>query len=192
MRHSKSRLQLNRFTSWHKATLISLARAVLLHQKIKTTSIRAKAAKPLVEKLITLGKKNTLAAKRQAFAILGDHKLVSVLFKDIATRFTNRVGGYTRILSLGPRRGDNAQMVILALTEIKERAPKKPKIETAKKETEKRPEISKEETQEEQPPEEHKTKTGTAVKEKPPISTKPTKKFLGGLRGIFKRERDSL
>jgi large subunit ribosomal protein L17 len=187
MRHRKSRLQLNRFTSWRKATLISLARNLLIHESIKTTKIKAKAARPLVEKLISLGKKNTLAAKRQAFSILQDHKLVSLLFSDIATRFGNRIGGYIRILNLSARRGDNAKMVILELTEIRKKKPKKIKAETEKK-PEHEPEIIKEEPLEEKKP----RAAGPAVKEKSPIEKKPGKKFLGGLRGIFKKERDSL
>ncbi|MDD4979915.1 MAG: 50S ribosomal protein L17 [Candidatus Omnitrophica bacterium] len=187
MRHAKARLQLNRFTSWRKATLISLARAMIIHQQIKTTLHRAKAAKPLVEELISLGKKNSLFAKRQAYKILGSHKLVSLLFKDIAPRFTNRIGGYTRILNLGVRRGDNAQLAILALTEIKEKKPKKIQAETPKK-----TEIAEERPLKEEKLREEKSKTEIAVKEKPPITKKPTKKFLGGLRGIFKKERDSL
>jgi len=191
MRHAKAKLRLNRFTSWRKATLISLAKALLIHQKIKTTHAKAKAAKPLIEKLISLGKNNSLFAKRQAYRILSDHKLVSLLFNDIAPRFGNRIGGYTRILNLSLRRGDNAQLVILALTEIKEKVPKKPKPEAEKREAGK-PEILKEELPKEQPLEEKKPKAEVAVKEKPPISKKPTKNFLGGLRRIFKRERDSL
>ena len=191
MRHAKAKLQLNRFTSWRQATLTSLAKALIIHQRIKTTKAKAKAVKPLIEKLISLGKNNSLFAKRQSYRILGDHKLVSLLFKDIAPRFANRIGGYTRILNLGLRRGDNAQLVILALTEIKEKIPKKPKVEAEKKEAGK-PEILKEELPKEQPPEEKKPKTEVAVKEKPPISKKPTKKFLGGLRRLFKRERDFL
>ena len=182
---------MNRFTSWRKATLISLAKAMLIHQKIKTTSAKAKAVKPLIERLISLGKNKSLFAKRQAYRILGDHKLVKMLFNDIAVRFANRTGGYTRILNLGLRRGDNAQLVILALTEIKEKMPKKPKVELEKK-TAQKPEILKEELPKEQPQEEQKPKTEVALKEKPPISKRPTKNFLGGLRGIFKRERDSL
>ena len=192
MRHSKARLQLSRSTSWRKATLRSLSRAVIIHQKIETTSAKAKAVRPLVEKLISLGKKNSLSAKRQAFKILGDHRLVSLLFKDIAVRFGNRAGGYTRIINLGSRQGDNAKLVILALTEIKEKKLKKPKVEAEKKEPKKNPEILKEEPQKEEPVEEKKPKTEISVKGKPPISKKPTKNFLGGLRGIFKRERDSL
>ncbi len=186
MRHANIKLQLNRSTSWRKATLISLARALIIHQQIHTTLHKAKAVKPLADRLISLGKKNSLFAKRQAYKILGNHRLVSLLFKDIAPRFANRIGGYTRILNLGVRRGDNAQLVILALTEIKERESKKVKTEADKK-----TETSIEKPKEEKPKEE-KLKTEVATKEKPPIAQKPQKKFLGGLRGIFKKERDSL
>ncbi len=192
MRHGKAKLRLNRFTSWRKATIASLARALIIHQEIKTTHAKAKAVKPLIEKLISLGKINSLFAKRQAYRILGDHKLVSLLFKDISPRFANRAGGYTRILNLGFRRGDNAQLVILGLTEVKEKKPKKPKVEAEKKEAQKQAGTEKEELPREQPPEIKKPKSEIAVKEKPTISKKPTKKFFGGLRGIFKRERDSL
>lgn len=188
MRHRKNRLQLNRFTSWYKATLISLARNLLIQQSIKTSLNKAKAVKPLVEKLISLAKRNTLNAKREAFRILSDHKLVSLLFNEIGPRFTNRNSGYTRIINLGRRRGDNAQMVILELTEIKKKEVKKPKKEKevrAKEEAE-------EEVIKERHVEEKKPGTAVVVKEKPPITKKPSKKFLGGLRKIFKKKSDSL
>jgi large subunit ribosomal protein L17 len=140
------------------------------------------AVKPLAEKLISLGKKNSLHARRQAYKILGDHRLVSLLFKDIALRFNNRAGGYTRILGYGRRRGDNAEMVLLELTEIRKKEPKKhkkPKEAGLEKE---------------KPVEEKKTKPETAPGEKgkPPVIKKPDKKFLGGLRNIFKKKSDSL
>lgn len=190
MRHSRARLQLNRFTSWRKATLISLTKALLIHQSITTTAAKAKAVKPFIEKLISLGKKNSLSARRLAYKILGNHGLVGLLFKDIGPRFANRIGGYTKILRLGSRRGDNAQLVILTLTEIKEKKPKKIKAE-AKEEKEKKPEEIKEELK---PPEEKekKVKAEIAVKEKTVVTKKPVKNFLGGLRKIFKKERDSL
>jgi len=187
MRHSKAKLQLNRFTSWRKATLISLTRALIIHQQIKTTLHRAKAVRPLIDGLISLGKKNSLFAKRQAYKILGDHKLVSLLFKDIAPRFTNRTGGCTRIFNLKARRGDNARLVILALTEIKEKKPGKIQAEAQKK-----TEITEDKPLKEEGPMGEKPKAEIALKEKPPVTRKPTKKFLGGLRGIFKKERDSL
>ncbi len=185
MRHGKKRLQLNRFTSWHKATLKSLARNLLIYQSIKTTRSRAFAVKPLAEKLITLSKENTLAAKRQAFKILCDHKLVSRLFNEIGLRFKHRTGGYTRIINLGKRRGDDANMVIFELTEIIKKEIKKPKkTEEAKtKQIEGTPVIETAPKTED---------TAKKKKEKLPESKKPAKKFLGGIRNIFKKERDSL
>lgn len=189
MRHKRLKHQLNRFTTWRKATLKSLAISVLLYQSIKTTKARAVAVKPLVEKLITLAKDNTLAAKREAFRILGDHRLVSALFADIAVRFTKRTGGYTRILNLGKRRGDNAEMVILELTEIKKKEIKKVKKEKAAHPIE----TNQPEAVSEQPEQAHKHKTQTAVQqEQPPIVKKPSKKFFGGIKNIFRKERGPL
>ncbi len=180
MRHRKAKLQLNRFTSWRAATLKGLARNLFIQQSIRTTRTKAKAVQPLIDKLISLAKLNTLTAKRQAFKILGDHHLVILLFNNIGPRFSNKISGYTRILNLGLRRGDNAQLVILELTEIKIKAIKKPKKEKEVK-TEEKPEIIPE-----------KPKTAVITQEKPPITKKPSKNFFGGLRNIFKKERDSL
>ena len=83
MRHAKKRLQLGRFTSWHDATVRSLAKNMIICQSIKTTLVRAKASKQLIEKLVTLGKKNTLFARRQAQKVLGEHKLVNLLFNTV-------------------------------------------------------------------------------------------------------------
>ncbi len=187
MRHRKARLQLNRFTSWRTATLKGLARNLLIQQSIRTTKTKAKAAQPLIDKLIALAKVNTLTAKRQAFKILGDHQLVTMLFNNIGPRFSNKISGYTRILNLGLRRGDNAQLVILELTEIKIKAIKKSKKEKEIKPEEKPRTISDKPSVEEQKP-----KTAVITQEKPPMTKKPSKNFLGGLRNIFKKERDSL
>jgi large subunit ribosomal protein L17 len=193
MRHKKAQSLFNRFTSWRKATLKSLARSLLLHQSIKTTLDKAKAARPLAEQLISLAKKDTLAARRKAYAILGEHKLVSLLFKEIGPRFVKRTGGYTRIINLARRQGDNAQVVIFELTEIKKKeTPKRAKKKENKPEEEGKidaPQGEKEASVDAK--EEHKSQTAV-VKEKPPITQKPSKKFLGGLRNIFKKERDSL
>jgi large subunit ribosomal protein L17 len=117
MRHKIAGNRLSRNQSLRKATLRDLAKATLIDQRICTTRAKAKEARKLVEKLITLGKKDTLAARRSAFAILCDHDLVSSLFKETAPRFKNRMGGYTRIIPLNNRIGDNAIMVFLELTE---------------------------------------------------------------------------
>lgn len=190
MRHKRSRTELNRFTSWRKATLISVARSLLIYQSIKTTKRKALLTRPLVEKLISLAKKNTLSAKRYAYKFLGDHKLVSLLFTEIGPRFSNKNGGYTRIVTLGKRRGDDADLALFELTEIKKKEkavrPKKEKAEELPKKSET--------SKEEKPVAEEKKKPEAkiAVKEKPKVDQKPGKKFLGGLKNIFKKERDSL
>jgi len=120
MRHGISGNTLNRKSSHRKATIRDLAKATLIEQRICTTKAKAREARKLVDKLVTLGKKGTLADKRRAFAILCDHKLVSDLFNKTSSRFKNRVGGYTRIISLGTRRGDNARLAFLELTEKEE------------------------------------------------------------------------
>jgi len=187
MRHRKTRSLQNRNTSWRRATLKSLARNLLLHQRIKTTVQKAKAARPLIERLISLAKENVLSGKREAFSILGDHALVHLLFTEIGPRFSKRVGGYTRIIRLGLRRGDSASLALLELTEIKKVEKKHKKIKVEKAQDEKKTEEAKEKVVEEK-----KLKADVAVKEKPPLTKKPQKKFLGGLRNIFKKERDAL
>lgn len=192
MRHKKRRLKLNRFTSWQEATIKSLARNLIIHESMKTTLARAKAVRPLVEKLIALAKSNTLSVKREAFRVLGDHKLVAALFNETGPRFAKRASGFTRIINLARRRGDDARMVIFELTEIK------PKLKKAKKEKAK--EVTSRETgkvvesaTETQAAQDKKPETHeAALKEKPPVAKKPPKKFLGGIRSIFKKERDSL
>jgi large subunit ribosomal protein L17 len=188
MRHKKKHSLNNRFTSWKKATLISLAKNILYQQSIKTTKVKASSAQPLVEKLITLAKADTLLARRKAFAILGEHGLVSTLFKDIGPRFKNRVGGYTRILDYGQRRGDGADMVLFELTEIKKREVKK--VKKSKAQEEHQPEGL--QSTEEAPLTKQPKPEVTTKEERPPLTKKPTKKFFGGLRSIFKKERDSL
>ena len=186
MRHANRRHRLNRYTSWRKATLISMAKSILTYQSIKTTDVKAKAVRPLVDKLIGLGKENTLAAKRRAFSILQDHKLVQLLFSDIAPRFAGRAGGYTRILRYGVRRGDSADLTIMELTEIKKSEHKKKAAKAPK------PEVhTHEEPKHEHKPAEPKHEEKPAAKEpKPELEgKKPKTKFLGGLKTIFKKQK---
>jgi len=95
---------------------MNLSREVINHERIKTTQAKAKAVKPEVEKLITLGKRGDLHARRQALAALGQDKfIVYKLFEEVAPRYVDRPGGYTRILKLGPRLSDATEMVYLEL-----------------------------------------------------------------------------
>jgi large subunit ribosomal protein L17 len=116
MRHRRDRRKLSRTASHRKALYMNLSREVLNHERIQTTEAKAKAVKPEVEKLITLAKRGDLHARRQAMAKLGQDKFVVYkLFEEIAPRYTERNGGYTRILKLGPRRSDSTEMVFLEL-----------------------------------------------------------------------------
>ncbi|MDD2702601.1 MAG: 50S ribosomal protein L17 [Candidatus Omnitrophica bacterium] len=190
MRHAKARHQLNRFTSWHRATIAGMMRSLLTYQRIETTLAKAKAVRPHIEKLIALAREDSLANKRRAFRMLSDHRLVSLLFNDIAKRFSGREGGYIRILRLGNRRGDNAQLALLELTEVKTEGKKQKKTKAEKEINPETKAVTGTET--ERPPAEKEHKTKTAVKEKRPATRRPSKNFLGGLKGIFKKERDSL
>ena len=117
MRHAYAGNRLSRNQSLRKATVRDMAKAVLVQERICTTRAKAKEARKLIDKLITLGKKDTLAARRRAFAILCDHGLVSRLFTTTAPRFKSRNGGYTRIIPYMQRMGDNAELAFLELTE---------------------------------------------------------------------------
>lgn len=117
MRHNRQTHRLGRNHNERQAMLENLVTSLLHHQEIKTTLQKAKAAQRLAERVITLGKKDSLASRRQVFSYLQDHRLTSKLFKDVAPRFKNRQGGYTRILQLDRRKGDGAQLALLQLTE---------------------------------------------------------------------------
>ncbi len=113
--------------------LENMVTSLLSFQQITTTLQKAKEAKKLADRVIGLGKKDSLHARRQVFSFLQDHNLTSRLFKEVAPRFKNRNGGYTRILQLQRRKGDGAQLALLELTE-KEIKIKEPKAKTKKDE----------------------------------------------------------
>ena len=116
MRHQKTRHKLSRSASHRKSLLRNLAKEVIDHERIKTTEAKAKAVKPEVEKLITLAKRGDLHSRREALSALGQDKFVVYkLFEEVAPRYADRPGGYTRILKLGPRRSDSTEMVYLEL-----------------------------------------------------------------------------
>ena len=116
MRHQKTRNKLSRDSAHRKALLMNLSKEVIEHERIQTTETKAKAVKPELEKLITLAKRGDLHARRQALSALGQDKFaVYKLFEEVAPRYSERNGGYTRILKLGPRRSDSTEMVLLEL-----------------------------------------------------------------------------
>lgn len=117
MRHQLSGRKLNRPSAQRKALIRNLVKDLLTHESIKTTEAKAKETRRAAEKVITLGKDGTLHARRQALAFLNDKKVTAKVFDVIAPRFTSRPGGYTRILKLGHRVGDNAPMAQIELVE---------------------------------------------------------------------------
>jgi large subunit ribosomal protein L17 len=117
MRHRRAGKKLGRDSAHRKALYSNLAGALIEHGRIKTTQAKAKAVKPFAEQMITLGKRGDLHARRLALAELRSQDVVHQLFADVAPRFADRAGGYTRIVKLGPRLGDAAEMVYLELVD---------------------------------------------------------------------------
>lgn len=127
MRHRKSGRKLGRDPAHRKALYANLAVALIEHGRIKTTEAKAKEVQPIVEAMITLGKRGDVAAQRHAVAFLRSKPAAHRLFADVAPRFADRTGGYTRIVKIGPRAGDAAQMAYLELVDyVPERAPLEP------------------------------------------------------------------
>jgi large subunit ribosomal protein L17 len=127
MRHLVKKKKLGRNTAQRRALLRNLVTSFLEKERMRTTLAKAKAAKPLAEKMITLAKKDTLHAKRQALSYIYKKPVVKKLFEELGPRFSERPGGYTRIVKIGPRAGDGAEMAILELvgSEFEKKAKKK-------------------------------------------------------------------
>ena len=124
MRHHRKGKKLGRTSAHRKALYSNLAGALIEHGRIKTTLAKAKAVRPIAEQMITLGRRGDLHARRQALAYLHSNDVVTMLFSEVAPRFTDRPGGYSRIVKLGPRFGDAAEMVYLELVDYVPPAPK--------------------------------------------------------------------
>lgn len=175
MRHRKSRRRIQRNFSHRKSLLQNLVRSLFSFQQIKTTHVKAKEAQRLADQLITLGKRNDLHSRRQAFAILQDKDMVKKLFSDIAPLFKDRQGGYTRVLHMNERKGDNAPMALLELVEKQEVAVKEKPKKAVKKQVQ---ELSQGSASEE-------TKTA-----EPKAKDSDKDSFLGNLKKFFKRKRE--
>ncbi|KPK63849.1 hypothetical protein AMJ83_05215 [candidate division WOR_3 bacterium SM23_42] len=117
MRHGDRVKKLGRTREHRQALLKNLCRSLFIFEKIKTTMPKAKAARKMAERLIEFAKRNDLAAKRQIYRFVPDHKLVKIICNEIGPKFANRSGGYTRMYRMGPRLGDGAEMAILELVE---------------------------------------------------------------------------
>ena len=124
MRHQRAGRKLGRDAAHRRALYSNLAGALIEHGRIKTTEAKAKEVRPIVEQMITLGKRGDVAAHRQAVAYLRSKSVAHKLFTDVAPRFADRPGGYTRVVKLAPRQGDAAPMAYLELVDyVAERAP---------------------------------------------------------------------
>lgn len=132
MRHNKAGRRLGRTTSHRVAMFRNMVTSFLNHEKITTTDAKAKELRSIAEKMITLGKKGDLHAMRQAASYIRDKKVVTKLFTTIAPRYKERPGGYTRIIKLGIRPGDNAPLSVIELVEeqLEKKSPKKPAAKT--------------------------------------------------------------
>src|ERR1700685_3221724 len=116
MRHQKTKNKLSRSSAHRKSLLMNLSKEIIEHERIETTQAKARAVKPEIEKLITLAKRGDLHARRQALAPLGQDKFaVHRLFEEVAPRYGDRPGGYTRVLKLGRRPSDATEMVLIEL-----------------------------------------------------------------------------
>ncbi|PIP68527.1 MAG: 50S ribosomal protein L17 [Candidatus Omnitrophica bacterium CG_4_9_14_0_2_um_filter_42_8] len=190
MRHHQHSVKFGRQRSHYKATLKSLVSALVISKSITTTKTKAKETSRLADKLITLGKEKTVTNQRRAYAIMGDRKLVAILFNEIAPLFKERKGGYTRVMLTAKRRGDNAQMAILEFVEKpkppepkkkadkKEKKPAAPVIET-KAEKEEKP-VQPEQKKEEHRKEERKKEAPQPKKPEKPVQRPGFfKKFFG-------------
>src|SRR5690242_1065451 len=136
MRHQRSGKKLGRDSAHRKALYSNLAGALIEHGRVKTTVAKAKAVRPIAEQMITLGRRGDLHARRQALAYLRSQDVVHKLFSDVGPRFADRPGGYSRIVRIGPRPGDAAEMVYLELVDF---LPAPPRERPARAEREEEP-----------------------------------------------------
>jgi large subunit ribosomal protein L17 len=170
MRHQKKTIKLGRKAEHRKALLANQVCSLIEHQRIKTTLAKAKAVRPLAEKMVTLGKKGSIHARRTAFATLRQKTAVKKLFDEIARRSTNRNGGYTRIVRLGQRKSDSASMAFIEWVDVAEVTEEKPAEEKMAKRKEAEPSAKQKE------PASQQEETTVEEKEPTPAAEEPKQK----------------
>ena len=175
MRHRKKSEKFSRSRAQRKALVKLLLKAVVINERITTTTSRAKYMRARVDRLITWAKSGSLHHRRLAYKMLENHRLVKKLFENIGPRFKNRVGGYTRVLKVGIRKGDGASLSILELTSIPKRS-KDPKEKKAK--------LIEEKSEKEASPKKNKIPLKKEIKSK--------KGIFSGAKKALKKERDAL
>jgi len=184
VRHRVAHRKLGRTTEHRISLLRNLAASLFIHERIRTTLAKAKELRPFAERLITLSKKDSLHARRRALSIMVHKEAVAKLFRDLSARFADRPGGYTRILKLGPRKGDGAPMAFIELVDFaftKEASSKKVKAEAKPKvdeepESETAPETSDAEEEASAAPKKKSKKTGAKTAAKKKAAPDPGKK----------------
>ena len=178
MRHQKKTIKLGRTADHRRALLANQVCALIQHQRIKTTLAKAKAVRPLAERMVTLGKNGSIHARRGALAVLRQKSVVKQLFDDIAQRSAERNGGYTRIIKLGARKSDSARMAFIEWVDAEHIAEEKPKKE--KKAKHKEPEAKPQQTEPEQAAQEETKAEAPAPRQEeptaPPAEEPKTKK----------------
>jgi large subunit ribosomal protein L17 len=178
MRHQKKTIKLGRTAEHRKALLANQVCSLIEHQRIKTTLAKAKAVRPLAEKMVTLGKNGSIHARRTAMATLRRKDVVKKLFEDIAARSTERNGGYTRIVKLGQRKSDSAPMAFIEWVDAAIETEEKPVEEkkAKRKETESKPKEKEKETQPEEPKAEQPVEKEEKPAPEPAEEAKPKKR----------------
>jgi large subunit ribosomal protein L17 len=177
MRHQKKRIKLGRTAEHRKALLSNQVCSLIQHQRIKTTLAKAKAVRPLAERMVTLGKNGSLHARRTALATLRQKNAVKKLFDDIAPRSAERNGGYTRIVKLGQRKSDSAPMAFIEWVDVAEVVEEKPAKEKKAKRKEAEPQPKQTEPERMEPTKEEPTaKEAPAMAPAPAEGPKPKKR----------------
>ncbi len=154
MRHAKDHKKLGRTVSHRKALLSNLVAALFEHKQIRTTVAKAKEARRWAERMITFGKRGDVAARRRVYRFIPHRKIVKLLFDEIAPKYENRNGGYTRVIKLGRRKGDGAEMAILELVGYEGVQIEKQQVAQEKRAERKKRKEEQAEAQPEQTPEE--------------------------------------
>jgi large subunit ribosomal protein L17 len=187
MRHQKKTVKLGRTADHRKALLANQVCSLIEHQRIKTTLAKAKAVRPLAERMVTLGKNGSIHARRTALATLRQKNAVKKLFDDIAPRSAERNGGYTRIVKLGQRKSDSASMAFIEWVDMAEVVEEKPSEEKKAKRKEAEPKPKEKETMREEPEAEE----PVAKEEKPAEAPAPAEEPKPKKRRWFGRKSDA-
>jgi large subunit ribosomal protein L17 len=170
MRHQKKTIKLGRTAEHRRALLANQVCALIQHQRITTTLAKAKAVRPLAERMVTLGKNGSVHSRRMALAVLRQKSAVKKLFDDIAQRSAERNGGYTRIVKLGARKSDSARMAFIEWVDAEQVAEEKPGKEKKAKRGEAEPKPQQKKPEAEQPTREEPKAEAPAPKEEKPTA----------------------